>query len=137
MRSFQVLEHTSDIRLKLKADTYAELFLAAIEGMNTVIKGSSDFISAMPVQLTVNLNSIDISALLVEFLSEILLLSEKNKCLYFITEITELTDNKINCKVNGFHPEAFAEDIKAVTYTEVNIIKNSSGLYETNLVFDI
>ncbi len=136
MRSFQIIEHTSDIRLKLTADTYAELFLAALEGMNSVIKGEANFISVEP-QLTVELKSLDISALLVEFLSEILLLSEKNKCLYFITEITELTDNKINCTVNGFHPEAFAEDIKAVTYTEVNIIKNSSGLYETNLVFDI
>jgi SHS2 domain-containing protein len=136
MRSFQILEHTSDIRLKLKADSYAELFLAALEGMNSVIKGGADFISVEP-NLKVELKSLDISMLLVEFLSEILLLSEKNKCLYFITELTELTDYKINCIVSGFHPEAFAEDIKAVTYTEVNIIKNSSGLYETNLVFDI
>lgn len=136
MRSFQILEHTSDIRLKLTADTYAELFLAALEGMNSVIKGEANFISVEP-QLTIELKSLDISMLLVEFLSEILLLSEKNKCLYFITEFTELTDYKIICTVSGFHPEVFAEDIKAVTYTEVNIIKNSSGLYETNLVFDI
>jgi SHS2 domain-containing protein len=87
--------------------------------------------------MAAEITSLDISMLLVDFLSEILVLSEKNKCLYYISETEELTGKKIKCTLNGYTPFEFAEDIKAVTYTEVNIVKGDSGMYETFLVFDI
>ena len=38
MRSHKLIGHTADIRLHVEGDTMEELFTAALEGMNGIIK---------------------------------------------------------------------------------------------------
>lgn len=64
--------------------------------------------------LRLELASLDISSLLIDFLSTILTLSYENKAIF-----------------------CFDKDIKAVTYHEAEVKKNDQGKYETTIVFDI
>lgn len=42
MRTHQTLSHTADIRLRVEADNLPELFVAAIEGMTSILKAQSE-----------------------------------------------------------------------------------------------
>ena len=42
MKTYKILEHTADIRLNVQASTLKELFIAALEGMSSIMKPSKD-----------------------------------------------------------------------------------------------
>lgn len=136
MKKFEILGHTADLRLKVEGTTLEELFSAAIEGMATVIfqkiteKGSS-------VTEEIQLESIDITSLLIDLMAETLTRSHINQVVYFQIEFEELTNTKLKAKIMGAPVDHFDEDVKAVTYHEANIEKNDDDIFETKIVFDI
>jgi protein archease len=138
MRKFEILPHTADLRLNVLADSLKELFISALEGMNSIISVNINE-GKFPVSLqeTVEISSIDESMLLVDFLSEILTLSHKKKAIYRIKEINKFSKTGITALLEGVKLEGFDEDIKAVTYTEARIIRNKENLFEVTIVFDI
>lgn len=138
MRHFEILRHTADIRLKAIADNYENLFSAALEGMNYIIKRKFDkSLSLMNFKDIVNVESIDRSMLLIDFLSEVLTLSHLYKAIYHSVNFKSFTETNLTAEVEGDKVGNFDEDIKAVTYHEAEIRKNEQGLYETIIVFDI
>lgn len=138
MKRFEILPHTADLRLKVRASSLEELFYAALEGMNEVIDNNFNCRdSNAETAETIEVSSIDESMLLIDFLSEILTLSHKSKCIFIINKIYEFSITQIKAELNGFKADGFDEDIKAVTYTEAKIVRNSEGILETIIVFDI
>lgn len=143
MRKFEILPHTADLRLKVEGDSLPELFLAAVEGMGKVIGGRSwiktnkDSVIKELVVKEINVSSADTTALLVDFLSEVLTASHENKAIFYKAEFKDFNISSLNANLFGQKVDEFDEDIKAVTYHEANIIKNAQGNYETTIVFDI
>lgn len=144
MRSHKILEHTADVRLKVEGDNMAELFTAAVEGMAGIISSQACLSSGTGPQTfrpdreeEVSVSSPDIKSLLIDFLSEVLTQSHINRTVYCAAEIHELTENSVQATVFGRNVEQFEEDIKAVTYHEVNVVKNEAGNYEAIIIFDI
>lgn len=137
MRNFEVLPHTADTRLKVKGDSFKELFFAALEGMNSIIKGDIEIKYSIASNESIIIDSVEPSVLLIDFLSEILTLTHRKKQLYFISGFDKFNEYHIECNLNGYEISGFDEDIKAVTYTEVNIIRTEENLFETIIVFDI
>lgn len=136
MRRYEILEHTADLRLKTEGDSLEELFLAALEGMNNVIK--KDICSDVPkLVVEIKLAAIDETALLIDFLSEVLTKSHERKAVFCKVEFQSLKASEFKAKIFGVPVDQFDEDIKAVTYHEANIIKNAQENYETMIVFDI
>jgi len=145
MRRYQLLPHTADFRLKAEGDTFEELFTAAMAGMFEFVKksfcppagdrpkGDQNF----PISENIKISSIDITALLVDFLSVLLTLSQEKKVVFCRVKFLKLTDTEIEAEVFGAKVDGFDEDIKAVTYHEANVVKNARGAYETIIVFDI
>ena len=138
MRKFEILPHTSDLRLKVTADSIKGIFKSSLEGMGSIIKSNCFNVDAN-ITLTekINVISLDESALLIDFLSEILTLSHNKKAVYKIKNIEKLAPTKINAVIEGEKLDGFDEDIKAVTYTEAKIKKSKNGIFETIIVFDI
>ena len=126
----------SDVRLKVSSDSLEGLFYSAVEGMNKIIISDAG-VSKSSIDELIDISSIDSSMLLIDFLSDVLTLSHKNKCIYEIEKINEISENKIKAVLKKINVKEFAEDIKAVTYTEAEIIKNREGIFETIIVFDI
>ncbi len=139
MKRYTILEHTSDIRLKLEASTLEELFAIALEGMTSIIK--PDILvkkeAGQAVHETIKLSSSDGTALLIDFLSEVLTLGHINKAAYDTVTFTKLTETELQAKLSGVIVSSFDEDIKAVTYHEAYVKKNEAGRYESLIIFDL
>jgi SHS2 domain-containing protein len=138
MGKYEMLPHISDVRVKVSAETLKELFEAALTGMNSIIKNDFDKSKTEAgLKEILNINSMNISTLLVDFLSEILTLSHTHKALFVIFSFLQFNDNHLNAKLTGYKVDGFDEDIKAVTYTETEIIMNKENQYEAVIVMDI
>lgn len=90
-------------------------------------------------QEKVKVKSIDINSLLVDFLSEILAKSQIDKRVYKVKSLKlKVSKEGVNLRAEivGFPIKRFEEDIKAVTYEDLNI-KKIAHVYQTDLVFDI
>lgn len=138
MRSYRLIPHTADIRLKVEGDKIQELFKASLEAMNGIIK--RDFCKTtkrFPIRHTISLCSLDTTSLLIDFLSEVLYYINKDHAIFCKVEFKKLEDFNLKASILGNSVDAFDEDIKAVTYHEAEIMKNSKGNYETVIVFDV
>lgn len=137
MKNFSIEAHVADVRLKVTGITLAELFRAALEGMSSIM-GSPDTIKKeVPISKTIELQSPDVTVLLIDFLSDVLALSHTHKALFHKVDFEVLEQTTLRATIHGTHISSFNEDIKAVTYHEANVEKNQQNLYQTTIVFDI
>jgi SHS2 domain-containing protein len=141
MRTFKILSHTADFRLKVIGDSVEELFRVAVEGMARIQKPNINKILTedrkLKIQVTIKVKSSDLTSLLIDFLSEILAQSNINKAIFIEVNFIKLSETELVAKVNGIKINDFNRDIKAVTYHEAEIKKNKKNQWETIIVFDI
>jgi len=136
--TFKILEHTADIRLLVKGKSPEELFREALRGMMSIASASAiknQKIKAEKREISVRAN--DRTALLVDFLSEVLVLSQINKEIYTEAYFNEFSEKELCAELDGFKVKNFGEDIKAVTYHEAEVKQNEKGEWETILIFDV
>jgi SHS2 domain-containing protein len=136
MAKFEILPHTADIRLKVFGKTEEELFKNAMLGMAEIVS-KSDFDTRSPTSNLIKIQSLDINSLLVDFLSEVLYQSQINHAVFREVKFLKFKDTKLEAEISGFKIDSFDEDIKAVTYHELEIKKSPTGGFETTIVFDI
>lgn len=139
MKSYQLVSHTADIRLKIEADTLQNLFVAACVGMTDILKkGFCQRVKSYPISYKLSLSSTDPTILLIDFLSEILTKIYEKQALFCEVEFEKFDKISLSAKIFGQKiPEGFDEDIKAVTYHEAEVKKNQKGKWQTTVVFDI
>ena len=145
-KQFEQLDHTADIKVRVYGASVKELFRNAVIGMFQVVRPvapgcrvENDLVvcKSLPISRDVSLSSIDQSALLVDFLSDILALSDIHNEAYFDATIKELTDTQISATVHGVQITGFeVVELKAVTYHECEIKKDTDG-WQVDIVFDI
>lgn len=133
---FKILPHTADVRLKVIGKTKEELFKNALAGMAKILKKTAK--EKKPIKTKINIQSPDINSLLVDFLSEVLYQSQINHVIYGGAKFSKFSDNELEAEIFGFKIDEFDEDIKAVTYHELNIKKSpANDFFETIVIFDI
>lgn len=138
MKKFEIIPHVADVRLKLEADSLQNLFETSLEGMNEILKKgfckkSINFSSTYKISLT----SVDPTALLIDFLSEVLTLSHIRRELFCKVKFKKLNSNQLEAEIFGSKIDKFDEDIKAVSYHEAEITQDKKGELKTNIIFDI
>lgn len=150
---FEVVEHTADLKIKVWGNSLENLFSEAMLAMMGKIKilPFSPIGEKGIIRREIKVEALDATALLVDFLSEVLALSQTNKEIYTEVSFTEFnpsTDStsslrassgqaKLEATLKGIKVDKFDEDVKAVTYHEVEVKEVKSGAWETLLVFDI
>lgn len=140
MKSYKIKSHTADIRLEVTGNSIAELFTAALEGMASILKVNirpDTFAKRFFIKQAIMIRSLDTTALLIDLLSEVLSLTYVKKALFTQMSFQKLSDRELEACIYGTRTESFDEDIKAVTYHEAEITKNSDGTFSTIIVFDI
>jgi SHS2 domain-containing protein len=147
---YKILEHPAELRLRIFGKTIEELFSNAAEVMAQILSAEaakSKIKNQKPRRRTstlrdkskikIKVESDDINTLLVDFLSEILAKSQINKCVYLVSDIKiDASNFMLHASCIYFPVERFDEEIKAVTYQDLNIQK-IDGIWQTILVFDI
>lgn len=122
----------------IEGETLQELFLAGLKGMNHILKeGICKDVNAFDSTANIRTISNDQTNLLVDFLSDALTHSYINKSLYCQMKVLHFSSFEISAELYGQSINEFDEEIKAVTYHEARIRKNSKNLWETIIIFDI
>jgi len=145
-KDFEALSHTADIKIRAYGKTKKELFRNALIGMFQIIgprvpgcrvENERVVCDTLPQKHEIEVDSPDDVALLVDFLSEALYLSDVHDEAYLDAEIHELTDTKIHATIHGVKITGFeVVEIKAVTYHELEI-KQVDSVWQADIVFDI
>ncbi len=134
--SYKILEHTADIRMLVQGGSLKELFSDAVLGMMKILKSDIDN-RGKEVQRTISVEAMDTTALLIDFLSEVLLAVQINKEIYNKVNFKNFSEQSLKAVLIGKAAQSLNEDIKAVTYHEAEIKKNEDGIWETKIVFDV
>jgi len=135
-KNYKILEHPADIRVQAFGKIKEELFANAMLGMGAVLKSKVQSPKSK-VTRRIKIKSLDLNALLVDFLSEVLYLSQVNKEVYNDVKFNKFSDKELKGELTGSKVESFGEDIKAVTYHGLEIEKNKQGLWQATVLFDI
>ena len=135
MKEYEILTHPADLKIKIKGKGKEELFLNALKGMADSQK--AEIKNKEKVKREIKLNSLDLPALLVDFLNNALYLSQVNKESYFDVRFEKFTDTEIEGELIARKAERFGEDIKAATHHDMNVGMSKEGIWEATILFDI
>ena len=133
---YKVLSHPADIRLEIIASCKEDLFQGALEGMAYIIQPNVSQRAILKKE-QIEIHSLDINALLVDFLNEVLAKSDIYNCIFDRVKIEKLTDDCIKGRIEGKNVEEFSKEIKAATYHQLNISQDKNGDWKVVILFDI
>ena len=134
--SYEELDHTADIRLKVRSPSPDSLFAETALAMMKIVYGESRF---GEVERVIELEAGNTENLLLDFLSEVLFLSEV-EYLVFSSAIVNISGNSLRALLTGepFDPERHrgGTEIKGISYSGFSIVKEDEG-YVLDILFDV
>lgn len=135
MSPYREVDHTADVAVEAWGEDLAELFAAAAEGMYGVMGCVPE--SDGPVsEQDVSLEAEDVEALLVEWLSELLYLSEtRGECLDRV-EVVHVDPTRLKARLWGRPLREQSRHIKAITYSYLKVEQTARGV-EATVTFDV
>ncbi len=116
---YEILEHKADLKIRAFGKTKEELFCNALLGMTENQK--PEIKNQEEIKREIKIKSLDLSSLLVDFLSEVLYQTQVHKETYNDIKFNKFSDTEIEGELIGQKVERFGEDIKAVTYHNLEI----------------
>lgn len=135
---YEFLPHTADIRIRLNGNDLADLFNAGVRGMAVVLKGDvcSDPEPSV-IESTIRIKSSDGTALLIDFLSEVLTRSYVENTVFCAVRFSSIDEKELQGTLYGYPIDQWDEEIKAVTYTEASVHRTENNNWVSDVVFDI
>lgn len=136
---FEEVEHTADIAIRVWGQDLAGLFANAAYGMACQMADPDavDLADQNPnAEHLVELEAYDVETLLVTWLGELLYLGERDGCVFTDFDVLEITPTRLRATARGGPVEEHRRHIKAVTFSELEIVHTDAG-YETIIVFDV
>lgn len=139
MKSFQILEHPADLKIKVWGKDLPSLFINAARGMYNAASGGE--IKTQNAKIKKRKIEIppapDFETLLVNFLNELWYLTDINNEIYTDFVFNQFSIQKgIKGEMSAIPIKELVLEIKAVTFWDLEI-KKEKGLYQTEIVFDI
>ena len=134
MKKYEELEHTADLKVRIYGRDMRELFANASWALAELLAEPSQL--TFQEERTLSLEADDYPMLLVDWLSELLYLLEVEGTLLVAQRITGLSPSRISATLVGAKPGTIKQEIKAVTYHDLEIVEGKEGCQAT-VVFDI
>lgn len=141
MKKYEILEHAADLKIRVFGNSKEDLFSNALLAMIDALRPETA--EEKIKEEIIKIESSDLPSLLVDFLSEILYLIQINKASYNKVKFKKFTDLSVNseqaeieAELSGEVVKRFGEDIKAVTYHNLEI-KKVNDRWEAVVLFDI
>jgi SHS2 domain-containing protein len=148
IQDFETISHTADLQIRVYGKTLEQLFEHAVSGMFQSVRPTTNepgcayqndrlVCKNLPISRSLKVSAADIDLLLVDFLSELLSLSDIYNEAYLRTTVRFENPTSLQAIVYGIPITGFdVVEIKAVTYAGVSI-QQRDGVWSTDLVFDI
>lgn len=130
---FEELEHTADLRLRVRGGDLKELFIHAAQGMFHLMR----CVPGKPGKVTrhIVLESPDVETLLVDWLNELRYLAETGRECYEAYEIHLLEPTRLKAIVYGRTDCSPSKIIKAATFFDLHVACDEAGCQAT-ITFD-
>ena len=130
---YREIPHTADWELEVWAPDLTTLLEQAAHGMYHLCEAR--LVSQPRITRRIELTFNELETLLVDFLSELLFLTE-SEGLAFDEFNLQIANNRLNADITGADLKSLAKEIKAVTYHNINIRDTGSEM-KANIVFDV
>ena len=134
--SFEELEHTADVLMRVRGADLAEIFADAGRAMFHVMYGPCE---DRGVERQVSLEAENLESLLIDYLSELLFITDVENAV-FCTFDVDIRGTSLVVALRGepFDPERHSGGtiIKGVSYFGLEIVKEEDG-YVVDIIFDI
>lgn len=134
--SFTELPHTADVRIRVTSKSLEGLFSEAAAAMMTIMYGRTD---PGTVQRTISVDSESAEDLMMDFLSDVLYVSEVDG-LVFSSVAVSISGTRLTSTLLGepFDPSKHrgGTEIKGVSYSGLSILKEDDG-YVLDILFDV
>ena len=135
--TYEELGHTSEIGLRLEADTAEGLFICAAQAMFQLIQPDAVTASNAIKRHQITLSANDPESLLVDWLSELLYLYETTGLIFHRYHINSWEPTIIDATVSGNKPDQRpVMHIKAVTYHQLQVVQMPDK-WQARVFFDI
>ncbi len=131
---FEEIEHTADIAIRVWGRDLAGLFANAAYGLACQLADPAEV--ERTAEQSVELEAYDAETLLVTWLGELLYLNERDGDVFIDFEMGHVTPIHLRAVVRGGPAREHRRHIKAVTFSELEIVRTGAG-YETTIVFDV
>lgn len=130
-------EHTGELLLRLEASSLHALFLEAGRALADVMTGGHPPEPAVPLSHhEVSLHAADRDALLIDWLNELIFLTDKEKQVFTHFQIEHLTETILLATVAGGEVEHLVTQVKAATLHGVRI-EQTVGRYTVDVLLDV
>jgi len=123
------------LKIRAYGKTKKELFLNMASGMQDALQPTTN--NKQLTTRSLKIRASNLETLLVDFLSEILYLIQVNKEIYKDIKFKKFTDMEIRAELIGQKVASFGEDIKGVTYHDLEIKQNPMGIWQATVLFDV
>lgn len=134
-KPYEILPHTADLKIRAFGQTREEVFLKMLFGMEESLQ--PEIKNKEKFKREISISSPDLSALLVDFLSEVLYLTQVNREVYNDIKFSKFTDTQLQAELSGQKVKRFGKDIKAVTYHDLDIHQQEDGTWQATVLFDL
>lgn len=134
MHTFE--EHTGEVRLEATAPSCEELFADAGRALAELMLGELPEGLALGPERRVEVHARDRAALLVEWLNELIFLSETSKQVFTQLVVEHVDDQHARAVIRGVFPDALKTAVKAATLHGVSV-ESSGGSWRASVVLDV
>jgi SHS2 domain-containing protein len=138
MGTFEVIEHTADVGITVRAATLRELFESAAEGMFSFVVEPGSIEHRVWLERTVDAD--DLAGLLVAWLNDLLIVFNAEQIVPKTFVIDEITERRLRATVHGEPVDParhrFRLDVKAATYHMVDVSRTDDG-WSARVIFDV
>lgn len=134
--SFEELSHTADIRIRVRAPTLELLFADSLDALMQVVYGKN---RRDGVVREIRASAPDTESLLMEFLSEVLFVTEVENLVFSRAEI-RIEGDQVFANLSGepFDPARHAggTEVKGISYSGLSVTRDAKG-YMLDILFDV
>jgi SHS2 domain-containing protein len=132
---WEEIPHTADWALRVRGEDLRSLFENAARGMVSLIGGEAEA-DAEANHRDITLHAPDLEVLLVDWLTELLVLIEEEGVVLTDIGVSAVDDLALAAHVATRRGGQFSKQIKAVTYHNLAVRRSGEG-FETTIVFDV
>ena len=135
--SFEEISHTADIKIRVRAPTLEALFSETFNALMQGMYGTER--SGGIIEKEIKVESPDNESLLLDFLSEVLFVSEVESLVFFNASIS-IHGSQLTAELSGepFDPirHSGGSEVKGISYSGLSIIHDANG-YMLDIIFDV
>lgn len=141
MKNYELIEHTADIGIRVKASDLKELFKNAALSMFDIIAEKKSGIGHRTLgigKIIVKQKADDLEELFINWLNELLSLSAIKEKIFCDFKFKNLDEHSLEAEVGSCDIKDYKVnvEIKAATYHELKLEESKSG-WQAEVIFDV